>query len=106
MVGINAKRIVAGMENILAFWDQSAMQDPTEPMGSHHRPIIRAGSDGELPISFGAGAGSRSRPNPAHQRFINLGEKPIFDIHVIPFRRQDLKEKGYQRIVIRQQNGL
>jgi len=92
MVGINAQRIIAGMQDILASWDHTAMQGPTEPMGSHHHPIIRSGSDGELPISFGAGAGSRSRPNPARRRLINLGEKPVFDIHVISFRRQDLKE--------------
>jgi len=94
MVGINAERIVAGMEDILASWDHSAMQDPTEPMGSHHRPIIRAGSDGELPISFGAG--SRPCPNPAGGSFFDLGEKPVFDVHLISFRPQDFKKAAYQ----------
>jgi hypothetical protein len=103
MVGINAQRVVAAMQDMLASWDHSVTQDPTKAMGSHHFPTIQAGSDRELPIPFGAG--SRASPNPASRRFVNLGEKPVFDIHVISFRRQDLKEKGYQRLVIRQQNG-
>ena len=103
MIGINAQRIVAAMQDVFASWDYFVMQDPTKAMGSHHFPTIQAGSDRKLPIPFGAG--SRPCPNPARRRFVDLGKEPVFDIHVISFRRQDLKEKGYQRLVIRQQNG-
>lgn len=56
MVGINAQRIVAGVEDILASRNEPSKQDPTEPMGSYHHSIIRSGSDRELTVAFGAGS--------------------------------------------------
>lgn len=104
MIGINAQRIVAAVQDMLASWDHSVMQDPTKAMGSYHFSTIQAGSDRKLPIPFGAG--SRPRPNPARWRFVDLGKEPVFDVHLVSFRPQDHKKAGYQRLLFRQQNRL